>query len=67
MKSLVAVVVAVVAVGSALLCFQVQPVNGQVKVAAFNIKNFGITRFNREWLTHVLIKVSVKYCSTIRV
>ena len=58
MKSLVAVVVAVV--GFALLCFQVHPVNGQVKVAAWNIKNLGMTRLERVWITGVIIKVSVR-------
>ena len=47
----------VVVAGFALLCLHVQSVNGQVKVAAFNIKNLEMTRFDRDWITDVIIKV----------
>ena len=65
MKANVAAVVAVV--GFALLCLQVQPTSGQVKVGAFNIKNLGMTRLRRSWLTTVIVQVSVQhynYCYT---
>ena len=59
MKANVAAVVAVV--GFALLCLQVQPTSGQVTVGAFNIKNLGMTRLQRSWLTDVIVKVSVQH------
>ena len=59
MKANVAAVVAVV--GFALLFLQVQPTSGQVKVGAFNIKNLGMTRLQRSWLTDVIVKVSVQH------
>ena len=59
MKANVAAVVAVV--GFAVLCLQVQPTSGQVKVGAFNIKNLGMTRLQRSWLTDVIVKVSVQH------
>lgn len=57
MKSIIAAVVALS--GITLLCLEVQPASGEVKVAAFNIKNLGMSRLNRNWLTGVIIRVSV--------
>lgn len=57
MKSIMAAVVALF--GISLLCLEVQPASGEVKVAAFNIKNLGMSRLNRTWLTGVIIRVSV--------
>ena len=59
MKANVAAVVAVV--GFALLCLQVQATSGQLKVAAFNIKNLGMSRLQRSWLTNVIVQVSVQH------
>lgn len=57
MKSMVAAVVALFAI--ALLSLEVQPASAEVKVAAFNIKNLGMSRLDRNWLTGVIIRVSV--------
>ena len=65
MKANVAAVVAVV--GFALLCLQVQPTSGQVKVGAFNIKNLGMSRLQRSWLTNVIVQVSVQHYIVIAI
>ena len=57
MKSTLATVVLLLSI--ALLYHEVQLASGHghVKVAAFNVKNLGMTRLNRAWLVEVIVQV----------